>query len=75
MVSHDLAAIRQTAHRMIYLEESIRFDGMTEDFPDLSTLAGLRGIEPVHGHADEKKEFSLTVNEIDAEDKTNQEEA
>ena len=74
MVSHDLAAIRQTAHRMIYLEESIRFDGMTEDFPDLSTLAGLRGIEPVHGHADEKKEFSLTVNEIDGEDKTNQEE-
>ena len=74
MVSHDLAAIRQTAHRMIYLEESIRFDGMTEDFPDLSTLAGLRGIEPVHGHADEKKEFSLTVNEIDTEDKTNQEE-
>ena len=73
MVSHDLAAIRQTAHRMIYLEESIRFDGMTEDFPDLSTLAGLRGIEPVHGHADEKKEFSLTVNEIDTEDKTNQE--
>ena len=75
MVSHDLAAIRQTAHRMIYLEESIRFDGMTEDFPDLSTLAGLRGIEPVHGNADEKKEFSLTVNEIDGEDKTNQEEA
>ena len=75
MVSHDLAAIRQTAHRMIYLEESIRFDGMTEDFPDLSTLAGLRGIEPVHGHADEKKELSLTVNEIDGEDKTNQEEA
>jgi zinc transport system ATP-binding protein len=74
MVSHDLAAIRQTAHRMIYLEESIRFDGMTEDFPDLSTLAGLRGIEPVHGHADEKKELSLTVNEIDGEDKTNQEE-
>ena len=75
MVSHDLAAIRQTAHRMIYLEESIRFDGMTQDFPDLSTLAGLRGIEPVHGNADEKKEFSLTVNEIDGEDKTNQEEA
>ena len=50
MVSHDLAAIRQTAHRMIYLEESIRFDGLTEDFPDLKALAGLRGIEPVHGH-------------------------
>lgn len=50
MVSHDLTAIRQTAHRMIYLEETIRFDGPTEDFPDLETLAGLRGIEPVHQH-------------------------
>lgn len=49
MVSHDLAAIRQTAHRMIYLEETIRYDGPTEEFPDLTTLAGLRGIEPVHG--------------------------
>jgi zinc transport system ATP-binding protein len=49
MVSHDLTAIRQTAHRMIFLEESIRFDGDTKDFPDLETLAGLRGIEPVHG--------------------------
>ena len=53
MVSHDLAAIRQTAHRMIYLEETIRFDGPTEEFPDLTTLAGLRGIEPVHGHTHE----------------------
>ena len=48
MISHDLTAIRQTAHRMIYLEESIRFDGPSEDFPDLEKLAGLRGIEPVH---------------------------
>jgi len=48
MVSHDLTAIRQTAHRMIYLEESIKFDGSTEDFPDLQTLADLRGIKPVH---------------------------
>ena len=53
MVSHDLAAIRQTTHRMIYLEESIRFDGPTEDFPDLKTLADLRGIQPVHGNGDE----------------------
>lgn len=51
MVSHDLAAIRQTAHRMIFLEETIRFDGDTEEFPDLVTLADLRGIGPVHGHA------------------------
>ncbi|MCH1461067.1 MAG: ATP-binding cassette domain-containing protein, partial [Candidatus Poseidonia sp.] len=50
MVSHDLAAIRQTAHRMIFLEETIRFDGDTEDFPDLVELADLRGIGPVHGH-------------------------
>lgn len=49
MVSHDLTAIRQTAHRMIFLEEVIRFDGDTNDFPDLDTLAELRGIEPVHG--------------------------
>lgn len=50
MVSHDLAAIRQTAHRMIYLEETIQFDGDTEQFPGLSELADLRGIEPVHDH-------------------------
>ena len=50
MISHDLTAIRQTAHRMIYLEESIRFDGPSEDFPDLDKLADLRGIEPVHKH-------------------------
>ena len=48
MVSHDLAAIRQTAHRMIFLEESIRFDGKTEEFPDLDKLADLRGIGNVH---------------------------
>ena len=51
MVSHDLAAIRQTAPRMIFLEETIRFDGDTEKFPDLVELADLRGIGPVHGHA------------------------
>lgn len=73
MVSHDLSAIRQTAHRMIYLEESIRFDGMTEDFPDLATLAGLRGIEPVHGHDHENIGPSLAVNEIDEEKTTNME--
>ena len=48
MVSHDLAAIRQTAHRMIYLEESIKFDGETSIFPELTELAELRGIMPVH---------------------------
>ena len=48
MVSHDLTAIRQTTHRMIFLEEKIRFDGPTNLFPDLETLAGLRGITPTH---------------------------
>ena len=51
MVSHDLAAIRQTAHRMIFLEEGIWFDGNSEDFPDLNQLANLRGIKHVHEHA------------------------
>ena len=37
---------------MIFLEETIRFDGPTESFPDLEKLADLRGIEHVHtvGH-------------------------
>ena len=48
MVSHDLTAIRQTAHRMVFLEETIRFDGPTSDFPNLGKLASLRGIEHVH---------------------------
>lgn len=48
MVSHDLTAIRQTAHRMVFLEETIRFDGPTSDFPNLEKLASLRGIEHVH---------------------------
>jgi len=48
MVSHDITAIRQTAHRMVYLEETIRYDGPTEEFPDLTSLATLRGIPPVH---------------------------
>ena len=49
MVSHDLAAIHQSAHRSVYLEGSIRFDGKSENMPDLSGLANLRGIQPVHG--------------------------
>ena len=48
MISHDLAAIRQTAHRIIYLEETIRFDGLPSDFPSLQELAVLRGIQDVH---------------------------
>ena len=49
MVSHDVAAMRQTAHRLVYLEETIRFDGPPPNFPSLKELASLRGIEDVHG--------------------------
>ena len=48
MISHDLASIKQTVHRMIYLEETIRYDGPTSQFPELSSLALLRGIEATH---------------------------
>ena len=48
MISHDITAIRQTAHRMIYLEETIRYDGDNDNFPDLTSLANLRGIAHVH---------------------------
>jgi len=52
MISHDLATIKQTVHRMIYLEQNIQFDGSTADFPELSSLAQLRGIEPTHSEED-----------------------
>ena len=48
MVSHDIAAIQQSSHRMVFLEESIKYDGESGCFPSLSELASLRGIEPVH---------------------------
>tara|TARA_B100000287_G_C20617198_1_gene774471 strand:+ start:483 stop:1316 length:834 start_codon:yes stop_codon:yes gene_type:complete len=48
MVSHDLSTIKKAAHRMIYLEETIRYDGPTSEFPDLSSLADLRGIKSTH---------------------------
>ena len=48
MVSHDIAAIQQASHRMIFLEERIRYDGAADCFPGLADLANLRGIEPVH---------------------------
>ena len=52
MISHDLATIKQTVHRMIYLEQNIQFDGPTSEFPELSSLAQLRGIEPTHSEED-----------------------
>ena len=48
MISHDITAIRQTAHRMVYLEETIRYDGENDNFPDFTNLANLRGITHVH---------------------------
>ena len=48
MVSHDIAAVRRSTHRMIYLDETIQFDGNTEKFPDLDIIAELREIQPVH---------------------------
>ena len=64
MVSHDLTTIKQTVHRMIYLEETISFDGSTSDFPDLSSLALLRGIEATH---DEHYQESLEVSKNNSE--------
>lgn len=61
MVSHDLSAIRQTAHRMVYLEETIHFDGPSVTFPALSELADLRGINHVHGdHPDNIKSIIIS---------------
>jgi len=48
MVSHDLTAVTQATHRIVYLEGGIQYDGPTEGLPDLSELANLRGIEHVH---------------------------
>ena len=48
MVSHDIAAIQRTSHRMIYLEERIRYDGASNCFPSLDELANLRGLEHIH---------------------------
>ena len=49
MISHDVAAMRQTAHRMVYLEEQIWFDGPPPNFPSVEEIASLRGIQDVHG--------------------------
>ena len=48
LVSHDMAAIRQSAHRVIYLDGGIQYDGHPEQLPDIIELAGLRGIGHVH---------------------------
>ena len=48
MVSHDLAAISQTTHRIIYLEGEVQFDGPSSSTPDLNELASIRGIQNPH---------------------------
>ena len=48
MISHDLASMKRTVHRMVYLEQQVKYDGSTNDFPELSVLADLRGIEETH---------------------------
>ena len=63
MISHDLASIKRTVHRMVYLEQKIRYDGPTQTFPDLSDLAELRGIEPTHPELD-----TLNLNETNSEE-------
>ena len=48
MVSHDLTAITQSTHRIIYLENEIQFDGPSKELPDLNNLAKIRGIVDPH---------------------------
>ncbi len=48
MVSHDLTAVTQSTHRIIYLEKSIQFDGPSKELPDLNDLAKIRGIVDPH---------------------------
>ena len=56
MVSHDLTAIRQSAHRVIYLDGQIQYDGKPSEIPDLSGLAGLVGLQHVHDHSHKEEE-------------------
>ncbi len=56
MVSHDLAAVTQSAHRIVYLEGGIQYDGPADELPDLNELANLRGFEHVHsGHGNSQQ--------------------
>ena len=48
MVSHDLTAITQSTHRIIYLEKGIQFDGPAKELPNLNDLAMIRGIIDPH---------------------------
>lgn len=61
MISHDITAMQQASHRMIFLEERIRYDGESSCFPDLADLASLRGIQSVHQtNYDEDKLYQIS---------------
>jgi len=64
MISHDLASIKRTVHRMVYLEQKVRYDGPTQSFPDLSDLAELRGIEPTHRDLDSANHVEIKSEDI-----------
>ena len=51
MISHDLASIKKTADRMVYLENEIWFDGLSSEFPELSTLIDLRESNQLASHS------------------------
>ena len=65
MISHDIAAMVQTAHRLVYLEETIWFDGPPALFPNLEELALMRGIEDVHDACEVCDDDVLTIMEAE----------
>ena len=64
MISHDIGAMLQTAHRLVYLEETIWFDGPPANFPSLEELALMRGIEDVHGACEQCDDDVPSVWEV-----------
>ena len=64
MISHDIGAMLQTAHRLVYLEETIWFDGPPANFPSLEELALMRGIEDVHGACEQCDDEVPSVLEV-----------
>ena len=65
MISHDIGAMLQTAHRLVYLEETIWFDGPPANFPSLEELALMRGIEDVHGACEQCDDDVPSVLEVE----------
>ena len=64
MISHDIGAMLQTAHRLVYLEETIWFDGPPANFPSLEELALMRGIEDVHAACEQCDDDVPSVLEV-----------